>query len=880
MPIARFAAGNLDADHALAPLRDWQRPLQPEPEELPLWRALATLLLTKEDTPRKKVDKRDGFPAKVSDAHKEVLLSFVAGLSTADVTALAQLRRLPDPDYTEEEWATVTALATLLKLSAGELWNVFHGAGEVDFIEIASRALQALGSPEAPTDLALALDYRIRHLLVDEFQDTSPTQVELLQKLTTDWQPDDGRSLFLVGDPMQSIYRFRKADVGLFLTAAHDGIGTVPLERLSLYRNNRACAPVVDWVNATFAGVFPARDDAPAGAIAYRRFAAAHEDMADAGVTVHPLVAAKDVEGAAQEAAEILAVIDAERRADPSRQIAVLVRARKHLDALVACSRRQRPELRFTAVEIEALVDRQPIQDLLALTHALHHRADRVNWLAILRAPWCGLTLADMHALAADDFGATIWSLLNDDERVARLSADGWARLTHVRDALAESLRQQGRQSSARWVAGAWLRLGGPACLAGATELADCEAFFDLIDKLDAAGRFSPEQLEKEMARLYGAPDTIDEDAAEGALQFMTLHKAKGLEFDTVILPGLHRKPGGGDTPLMRWEEVAFEGLEEQFVVAPMKRRGQNDEVTPYDYLGALERSREAHEAARVLYVGATRAIRHLHLVGVATRNVKGEVKAPANTFLDLLWPAVAEKFAAVTEAAPAQTDGAFAFVPRLVRVTEPVMVQLPIHEPVELAGPVVGLEAGEPAGQSLDAQVGTLTHLYLEMVARDGLDAWPVDRIGRLRGVMEVWLTQQGCGDRDAALGAERVVAILATTLACDTGKWVLKQRDTAASELALMKVSRGVTEGNPRGNTALNVVDRSFVADGVRWIIDYKTAQPGEPLATHAERYRPQLERYAELFGEESLPIRAAIFYAALGTLAEISLSREPSA
>jgi ATP-dependent exoDNAse (exonuclease V) beta subunit len=107
-----------------------------------------------------------------------------------------------------------------------------------------------------------------------------------------------------------------------------------------------------------------------------------------------------------------------------------------------------------------------------------------------------------------------------------------------------------------------------------------------------------------------------------------------------------------------------------------------------------------------------------------------------------------------------------------------------------------------------------------------------------------------------------------------------VLKQRDTAASELALMKVSRGVTEGNPRGNTALNVVDRSFVADGVRWIIDYKTAQPGEPLATHAERYRPQLERYAELFGEESLPIRAAIFYAALGTLAEISLSREPSA
>jgi ATP-dependent exoDNAse (exonuclease V) beta subunit len=861
MPIARFAAGNLDEDHVLAPLRDWQRTLQPEPEELPLWRAVATLLLTEKDEPRKALNKNMGFPPKVSDAQKEALLGFVAGLSTADVAALAQLRRLPDPDYTEEEWATVMALAKLLRLAAGELWQVFHGAGEVDFIEVASRAKQALGSSEAPTDLALSLDYRIRHLLVDEFQDTSPTQVELLRKLTADWQPDDRRSLFLVGDPMQSIYRFRKADVGLFLTAALEGIGTVPLTRLSLYRNNRACAPVVDWVNATFVDVFPTRDDAAGGAIAYRTFAAAHEAMPDAGVTVHPLAAAKDEDGEALEAAEILAVIDTERQANASRQIAVLVRARKHLDALVARIRRLRPALRFTAVEIESLVDRQPIQDLLALTHALHHRADRVNWLACLRAPWCGLTLADLHALAGDDFDATIWSLLNDAERGARLSAGGQTRMAHVLDALTESLRQQGRQSPARWVKGAWLRLGGPACLANATELADCEAFFDLIDKLDAAGRFSPEQVEKEMARLFGAPD----NAANGTLQFMTLHKAKGLEFDTVIMPGLHRKPGGGDQPLMLWEEVILDGLDEHLVAAPLKKRGQKDVVTPYDYLAALERNRTAHEAARVLYVGATRAIRHLHLVGVATRNVKGEVKAPANTFLDLLWPAVGEQFTAVTESAPDRADDACAFVPRLVRVSEPVVVHLPVRDSGDVAEPIVEAEVDEPAGQSLDALAGTLAHLYLEMIARDGLDAWPSARIGGLRGVMEVWLSQQGCGDRDAALGAERVVAMLTTTLASEAGQWVLKAREGAATELALAKVSRG--------STALNVVDRSFVEDGVRWIIDYKTARPEEILAAHAERYRPQLERYADLFGEDPLPKRAAIFYVALGQLVELA-------
>jgi ATP-dependent exoDNAse (exonuclease V) beta subunit len=857
MPIARFAASNLVDDHALAPLRDWTRVLPAEPEDLPMWRAVASLLLTDKDERRKAVDVRLGFPKEAKE-QKQRFLECLADLTDADVAAVAQLRGLPDPAYTEEEWATVTALATLLKLAAAELWGVFHTAGEVDFIEIANRAKSALGESEAPTDLALSLDYRIRHLLVDEFQDTSPTQVELLQKLTADWQPGDGRTLFLVGDPMQSIYRFRKADVGLFLKAAEAGIGTVPLERLSLYRNNRSCKPVVDWVNATFANVFPARDDPAAGAIRYREFAAAKEPLPGAGVTVHGLVAARG-EGAEPEAERILAIVDAERTADRSRQVAVLVRARTHLDALVATIRRRRPDLRFAAVEIESLAERQPVQDLLALTRALHHRADRVNWLAILRAPWSGLTLADLYALAADDFNATVWSLMNDAERVARLSADGQARLAHVRCALAEALRQQGRQSPARWLKGAWFALGGPAGLGNETELADCEAFFDLVDKLDAAGRFSPDELARDMARLYGAPDAT----ADGSLQFMTLHKAKGLEFDTVILPGLHRPTRSEDRPLMLWEEVVLDGLDEHLIAAPLKKRGRQDAVTPYDYLAALERQRAAHEAARVLYVGATRAIRHLHLVGVANPGARGEIKAPGNTLLDLLWPSVADRFVASEAATGPATTAAPLFIPGLMRVAEPVVVDLPLR-----AAPVAAAGAGdgdEAAGQSLDALVGTLVHLYLEMIADHGLDAWPAARIGSLRGAMEVWLAQQGCGDRDAALGAERAAAILTTTLASDAGRWVLRARAGAASELALARVSHG--------DTPVQVVDRTFVEDGTRWIIDYKTARPEGDLAAHADGYRPQLERYAELFRDEGLPTRAAIFYAALGRLVEVA-------
>lgn len=850
MPVARYAAGNLRPDHALAPLRDWMAPLAPTADDLPRWRALAALLLTK-DAPRKRVDVRLGFPPKESKPQQETLFGVIAELTAADAAALARVRRLPAPTYDDDEWRTVEALAELLKIAAAELWSVFHDAGEVDFIELAQRALLALGSDEAPTDLALALDYRIRHLLVDEFQDTSPAQVGLLQRLTAGWSAGDGRSLFLVGDPMQSIYRFRKADVGLFLQVAEAGLGTVPLERLSLFRNNRSCAEVVDWVNAAFERVFPAADDVAAGAIRYRPFAAARAPLPEATVECHPVVVAKGVDGGAAEARQLIAIIDAERAA--GRQIAVLVRAREHLAPLVAAIRKGRPDLRFQAVEIENLAARQPVQDLLALTRALHQRADRVNWLAILRAPWCGLLLADLHALAADAPQATIWSLMQDDERVARLSADGRARLLHVRAALAPALANQGRMRVRRWIEGTWFALGGPACLSSAADLADARAFLDLVDQLDAGGRFEPARLEAEMARLYAAPDA----EADGRLQFMTLHKAKGLEFDCVILPGLNRVTGGGAQALMRWEEVLHDGLDERLVAAPVRRRRGDDanEVSIYEYLGSLEREREANEAARVLYVGATRAVRRLHLVAAVERNAKGDATPRAGSFLDLLWPTLEARFVEAGDAE--EVGGAIedaGFVPPLVRVAAPATI-------VGAAAPAVAAGEAEETVDAFAAAVGTLVHAYLEMIAADGLAAWPIERIGKLRPAMETWLGRRGHGDADAAQGAERAQAQIITVLASEDGQWLLARHEGAGAEMAL---ARAEEEGASR-----HVIDRSFVADGARWIIDYKSVAVAGDAAAHAERYRPQLERYAGLFAGAGLPIRLGVFYTALGKL-----------
>ncbi|CAG4882487.1 ATP-dependent DNA helicase pcrA [Georgfuchsia toluolica] len=944
MPIARYAAGNLlaaNSDSPITLLADWtkslgvgenskntvipaqagiQRSSKPmdfrlrgDDEEgcgndeegcgdddkcladIDLWRGLVALLLTNSGTLRKRFDKNMGLPAeKDAKPFKETLADVIDTLAQTPgaEAALARIQLLPEPKLDTEEARIVGIFARLLKLAAAQLWTVFQQQREVDFIEIAQRALSALGDEATPTNLQLKLDYRISHLLVDEFQDTSPAQVTLLERLTAGWQPGDGRTLFVVGDPMQSIYRFRKADVGLFLQARQSGIGGIGLESLRLNRNNRSHPEVVNWINATFPAVFPPADNPQTGAVKFAVSVATKSSAATAGVFMHPVLVAKDSENAGgDEARQVIAILRAERAAHPAGSIAILVRARSHLDALVTELQRSAPELRYQAVEIEALVERQVVQDLLALTRALHHRGDRVNWLAVLRAPWCGLTLPDLHALAADDHGSTVWQLVNDAARIERMSADGQQRLLHLRAVFTEALAQQGRLRTRRWVEAVWRMLGGEACLHDAAERVNAEAYFHLIDQLDAGGGFTLDRLDREIASLYAEPDKNADGIDSPAIQIMTVHKSKGLEFDAVILPGLHRAPRNGDNSLLLWEEFVDGHGHEHLVIAPVKpRRGGNDKrPSAYDYLRTLDAERESNESNRVLYVAATRAIRALHLVAAATVQTKEEgdvLKPPVKgSSLAALWPAVEAEFEAARHSRksgnPATLDleanSLAGFIPKLTRIASPAIPAYLQGDATEAATvraePVEAQDDTIEISRSLLADIGTLAHRTLELIAQDGLDQWNVERVKASQPAFRRWL--QGRGHAASVLddAATQVQEAVSNAISSEAGRWILSKRDEAGNELALTS--------SQDGRTLSNVIDRTFVENGARWIIDYKTARfepdaPESDLKARAEIYRPQLERYATLFAEEGLSIRLGIFFLSQGRLSELALKR----
>lgn len=896
MPIARFAASNLENNHPILQLLDWDKPIDTETSALSQWQAIADLLLTASGTFRKRLDKNMGLPPEAK-SYKEALLEIIESLNQINgaEAAIARLRTLPSPQQDESTWQMIATLAQLLHIAVGELWLVFQAHGEVDFVEISQRALLALEDIAGnATDLALKLDYRIQHLLVDEFQDTSPSQIKLIQALTRGWQTDDGRTLFCVGDPMQSIYRFRKANVGLFLRVAQQGIGNIKLKSLKLWRNNRSTSAVVEWVNHAFNVIFPSQDSISRGAIQYRPFVATKASETVAGVTMHALLDEKPTDtrddGNEEEALlptdirqleadKIIEIIQQTRAHKPNAKIAVLVRARNHLTALVTEIRRNHPTLSFQAVEIEELANRQIVQDLLSLVYALYQRADRVHWLAILRAPWCGLTLADLHALVADDKRSTILQLMENEARISQLSEDGQKRLLHVREVLLQALQHQGRQSVSRWLHGVWLMLGGADCLWDAGDVRDVQAFFARIQVLETAGQFSPQQLAIEVEKLYAAPDA----KADDSLQLMTIHKSKGLEFDTVILPGLDRKTGGNEQPLLLWEEVSSDQMQHEnnavdLVVAPYIPKGNSTQaasvVTPYDYLKMLEKERAAHENTRVLYVAATRAERCLHLLGAAKIDATAKITAPKNTFLEMLWPIVQAQFNTEQVIKPSLSNSANRasdvatislenFKPQLIRLNNAVMPAI-FTELVTTKS--TNNQPKEDDSNTLDANVGILTHLYLQLIAENGIENWPIAKLATLKNAMHRWFKQKAYDEATIEQAVRRVQDALAATLVSDQGQWILQSRVGAASELAI--------EFNSDKTATKKIIDRTFIEDGTRWIIDYKSIEltsdtSDASLKAIAAQYQTQLDDYASLFESEGLPIQKSIFFVSIGRL-----------
>ena len=872
--LARFASQNVEAsEHPdVASWRGFTGEFTAELQHLPRWRGIVRLALTEKGTARARLTKNEGIPSDsaLGKALRDDWLRTLVMVGSEQLAALAAIGALPDPVVPEKARGALEALAKLLLLAAAQLTRLFNLQGECDHVEIAGAARRALTEDSSPTPLAERIGTRLMHILVDEFQDTSRDQYELLRTLTRDWSPGDGRTLFLVGDPMQSIYGFRNAEVGRFATVRAAGLGDVKLKTLELRRNFRSAPALVHWCNEVFSRVFPAADDVRRSAVRHLASVAARTNLAGEP-RLYRVEGDCGPAAEAEHAADLIAEL---KRTQPTESIAVLASTRPHLRAV-----RERLEalsVPFIGVKLEPLADVAVVRDLEALVRAIDSPLDRVAWLAVLRAPFVGLTLADLTIVSEAAGGSTIPSALLGD--IHGLSADGVERLVRTKALLLAAWQERDREPRAHLAERTWLALGGASTVQPA-DLGHARRFLAALEEEDRKRLRGRElDLDRLMQRLYA-----EDPAQADAVSLMTIHGAKGLEFDHVFVVGVGLRGRSDESRLLNWIEMPREQGADHLVMAPIRYRG-DDEDDGDDainlYLKALHRERKRAERAREAYVALTRARRSLHLfVHPRVREVDGvfDFTADSNSLLHNLWPAIgadAESFHALggdepeSEAVPVATSRR-----RLKRRLAPLAPPPDVRAQGEILPSATEQDEIEFSWARQTARrVGTVVHEALERFARTALPT--ADELPRMRPRLESRLQALGIEAAAAKEGAEFALEALRATLADSRGRWLFDPRHVEAqSELALSGV---------RGEHIINaVIDRTFVdADGTRWVVDFKTSphEGGDRenfLDEEAKRYFAQLSRYAHLARQLGpQPVRAGLYYPLLAAWREVPL------
>lgn len=766
-------------------------------------------------------------------------------------------------------------LASRIAAATVEAARARRAEGQLEFHDLLVLARDLLSSPAHGATVRTSLQQRYQRLLLDEFQDTDPIQVELAVRIAAGadggapgWAevPVPEGSMFLVGDPKQSIYRFRRADIATYLKAQQQ-IG----DQLILQANFRTTKPVLAWINQVFGQLITAepgsqpayhplqalRDAAPAGPAVTLLGACPHTDKPSAD-DLRAREAA-DVAAAVRTALAQRWQVAGEHRPPDGYcwrdvrlgDIAVLVPARTSLphleDALDAAGIPYR-------AEASSLVYRtREVRDLLTAARVADDPSDPLALVAALRSPLFGCGDDDLWTWQQASGRWNILASLPDTVPAAHPVRDAvtylrrlhddrtWLTPSEVLGRIAADRRILEVAVSGPRTRDVWRRLRFVIDQARAWSEAEHGG---LRAYLTWAGRQGQETTRVAEAVL---PET-DTDT----LRILTVHAAKGLEFPVVILSGMSSRPGGhrGGVDVLWPPEGGCE-----FKLRKDIQTGDFDTAKPID------EQMDARERVRLLYVACTRARDHL-IVSLHRSNRQTPPDADSSrTSAELLAGACADAPSQIPlDAAPAGTGTS----PRPRPATQPPPYQdwhrdiTRIRERAARPTAVSAsqLEGTQQTAAPRPAATGPLGEPADPGLAKDARDLelppWNKGRygtaIGRaVHGVLQTVDLATGRGLDDAV-----ATQVLAEGVAQHAG--IVTQLARAALGSAAVQHAasrphwRETYVGTLIGDRVLEgFIDLIYRDDGLV-IIDYKTdTVPAVALDQRVAFYRPQLAAYA---------------------------------
>jgi ATP-dependent helicase/nuclease subunit A len=791
----------------------------------------------------------------------------------ASIIRLAQQLLTVDQSYFQE-------VVTLVRPFLDQVHHVFLTSGWIAFDGLLARAKTLLRDHPA---VRARIKQTYRAILVDEFQDTDPVQYEIILYLgeragshQTAWHDVDLEpgKLFIVGDPKQSIYAFRRADIEAFervVEKIRAGGGGV----YSLVTNFRSDGAVLDVVNNVFDRLFqPAEHVQPAN----ERLVARPQRKPEVSVSGAQLRLVTpgeddeefDVQAATRAEAEALArwlkeellagttVTDRDRREGPLQAGHIALIFRKLTQAQVYLDALRRYDIAYITDGEKHFYRRQEIIDLVNLLRVIDNQHDTIALVGILRSPLGGMTDRDLLALRQ------IEGL--DYQQRERLSAWNHPQAEMVRR-LYERLAELHQLAPLRPVPDAidliFDRL--PVLELAAASLHGEQAVANLRKTRDVAETLADRPhltltgfVDLMMTRVSEQPDEAESALAEeslDAVRVLTIHKAKGLEFPVVILPGLHQ----GSKNLRKGPSIHHDWSSRCY---SLQMGGRSN-------LGAVlvdmkMAAREEAEQRRLLYVGMTRARDLLVLSGGQT------TKPGHDTVLALLGEAMSD------ETTPSTSDHICIGTSRLTRVITPATVAARRHRkepllkvaPAPALGPILirrharqvkweqrrktprrlthsSLAGSRPEAVSPRTVTGRDADLarLIGVCAHAVLEQWDFTRPrAEISTVIEQTIRRYVAQDRSQLMAdvTEDLTALFKNFLSSELYKRL--QRATVLGREVPFVMPLG------EGQMMEGVIDLIYRLDDRIWIADYKTdTVAAADVQARADHYRFQADSYS---------------------------------
>jgi ATP-dependent helicase/nuclease subunit A len=813
-----------------------------DPKNAESWKDLLSLIYTKEHTVRAK------FKGEMLEN-----ISKIFNKNINKISILNNFSNVLNEDKIKDIFPIIPSLFRLLRLIYAELKLVLKGANQIDFTEVQLLAIDVL--EERPIEVVLGHD--VSHILVDEFQDTNDSQLKFIKLLMDNFPNDPNKSMLVVGDSMQSIYRFRKAEVKHFINAMRDGIGGLKLENRELEANFRSCEKIIDWCNRNMPMIFP-QENSDKGAAPYLPFKYGNKKVKGDGVLIHHLQTNAFTKSKLfrAEAEYVVEKIEGLRKKTPMLEIAILTRTRLTVKEIIQEMRRKK--IPFKAIGIDQVKNQQIYQDIMSLTKALYNLDDKVHWLAILRAPWCGLDLKSLSILFENNHDRDAWDVINDLNITNKLDSDNKKRLYFIRDVISKAIGYRGRMSHRFFIESVWRMLMGDKCLKKNDDLEYIDTFLDLIDECSNSLSIDFNKLDKVTDDIHITSNPNDPNP----VVISTMHAAKGLEYECVILPNLNRRVKPDEKPLILLDGDNLISI-----------KNNNEKIKNlFDYNWKKERVRIKNEQIRLLYVAITRAKEECHLIfSINEKKIeeKGDEKIikedklieiengpniEENSLLNVLWPIV--KVKEITKIKPENTSENDNSIPKLRRLKIEHYSQKIEAEPTS-----INQEIKKSYDNDIYTFTGTLIHKYYKLIIQNQLDIKEI--LSKKLYFIKSLFDDNGFKPSEIKEALEVVNNSLNSLLNSEDGKWIyqLYQDDMMEAEY-LFK------DGN---SFKLRIPDRTFIKDNKRWIVDYKVVFNDKNLDLEVKKHITQLEKYESIF-DNKYQIQKAIYFAAQGKLTKL--------